>query len=130
MAGIKIFGDNELLKGAMMFFDKAVGAYILDNSSRPDFKFQTLKNMRENSNLYLTDVRLANPKKGVSHHEADLVGFNENGQAVCFKLRLNEDMKVSGFSKKNIENMSENTKEVANDIKNELGLTNRSPNSR
>lgn len=127
MPGIKIHGDNEKLQGAIMFFDKLVGAYITSNRTRPDVKFGLLRDMREAGNLYLTDVRPPNPAEGINHNEADLVGFKANGKPVCFKLSIDNTMKMTGFSKKNLENMSKETREMADDIKRELGLEARGP---
>ncbi|MGQ3891005.1 hypothetical protein [Legionella sp. CNM-4043-24] len=127
MPGIKIHGDDHFMRGAVMFFDAAVGAYLNKHQERPDLKFALLRDMRAADNLFLTDVRMANPAKGVKHHEIELAGFQSSGRPVCFKIRMDESMKMTGFAKKNLENMSDNTKEMVKSIQEEMGLVARGP---
>ena len=100
MAGIKIHGNDHFMRGAVMFFDAAVGAYLDKRQERPDLKFALLRDMRAADNLFLTDVRMANPAKGVKHHEIELAGFQSSGRPICFNVRVNASMEMTGFAKK------------------------------
>ncbi|ARG96348.1 hypothetical protein [Legionella micdadei] len=129
---IKTLENQSHLEGTVMFLNAAIRTFLdrTANIHRNDEPFMQLKKMMS-QNLYLAELRGANPEGGEKYNQIDLVGFKEEGTPVCFTLNTNTNLTVVDFKKEELlQRMSVKTQALIDDLKEKLTPESKIPYAR
>lgn len=111
--------DNSPLQSVAFYLNASLKTYLANNQDRLDKKFVHIRAMME-TGLYLMDHR-------ITEKEVELVGFEINGDPVCFILRTDEKLLVSEFTETALESLSNLSQERVKTLQQTLGFAIETP---
>ncbi|KTD34049.1 hypothetical protein Lnau_2019 [Legionella nautarum] len=125
---IKTLENQANLDGTVMFLNAAIKTYLNrpTNQQRTDGSFLQLKTMMA-QDLYICELRCAD-KEGEEYNQVDLLGF-KNEEAICFTLYTNSRLTVVDFKEVNLRDMSDSAQKLATRLKEEFGVTVKTPDA-